>query len=211
MHRVLYNKKELIETFISNEDVVLDVGFFGQNLTVENPDAPHNQLKRVAKEVYALDLDFDRSAFPDEVHYVKASAEDFDFGELKFDVVFAGDLIEHLSNPGLFLEAAKRALKPGGLLLVTTPNCFNMWNVLSKITHYEPVVNKDHTCYFNEKTIRQLYGKNGWEVEEFLYLYTLDIVFKESFKKKIASALYWFFSKFTTKFLEPMVIVARKQ
>src|ERR1700740_3597436 len=141
------NKRELIADTVRKTDRVLDIGFWGQGITSDNPRWPHNALKKNAKEVYGLDLDFDEKRFPPP-HYLKASAEDFDF-PVKFDVIFAGYLIEHLSNPGLFLRSCKRNLAEGGRILVTTPNVFNLFNLASKITHYEPVVNKDETCFFS--------------------------------------------------------------
>ena len=44
------------------------------------------------------------------------------------DVMLAIDVIEHLENPWLFLRECKRILKPGGVLILTTPN------ILSPIT-----------------------------------------------------------------------------
>lgn len=44
--------------------------------------------------------------------------------ELKgcFDVVIAIEIIEHLNSPWEFLSEVKKLLKPGGILIVTTPN-----------------------------------------------------------------------------------------
>lgn len=39
-----------------------------------------------------------------------------------FDVVLAQDVIEHVPDPGSFLEAARDSLPPGGLLVLDTPN-----------------------------------------------------------------------------------------
>ena len=39
-----------------------------------------------------------------------------------FDVVTMLDLVEHLPNPREALEKARRLLKPGGILVVVTPN-----------------------------------------------------------------------------------------
>lgn len=39
-----------------------------------------------------------------------------------FDVVIAGDIIEHVLDTDLFLEIIYQVLKPGGLLLLSTPN-----------------------------------------------------------------------------------------
>jgi len=95
-------------------------------------------------------------------------------------------------------------------LIITTPNCFNLFNLAEKISKNEPTVNYDHTCYFNSKTLSKLLEKNGWKVEKIDYLYTLDVNFKESWKKIFLNYLYSFLSKFTSKYIETLVIVAVK-
>ena len=40
----------------------------------------------------------------------------------RYDIVVAFELIEHLSDPARFAAEAKRVLKPGGTLLISTPN-----------------------------------------------------------------------------------------
>ncbi|MBU1130493.1 class I SAM-dependent methyltransferase [Patescibacteria group bacterium] len=46
----------------------------------------------------------------------------FPFREKSFDVVFAGEIIEHLYEVDFFLSEINRVLKPNGLLILTTPN-----------------------------------------------------------------------------------------
>jgi SAM-dependent methyltransferase len=47
----------------------------------------------------------------------------------RFDVVFAGAVIEHLPHtPRLLLEALRARVRPGGLLVVDTPNLTRYWN-----------------------------------------------------------------------------------
>jgi 2-polyprenyl-3-methyl-5-hydroxy-6-metoxy-1,4-benzoquinol methylase len=165
-------KTELVDANIKKTDVVLDVGFVGQGVTENDANWVHALLKRITTEVYGIDLEFDDKKYP-APHYQKASAESFHFPE-KFDVIFAGDLIEHLSNQGLFLALCRQHLKVGGRLILTTPNCFNLFNLASKFTHYEPTTNKDHTCYYNVRTLKQLLGKNGFTMTRVDYLYSLE-------------------------------------
>ncbi len=40
----------------------------------------------------------------------------------QFDVIVAGEIIEHLPDPDLLVNECRRLLRPGGALVVTTPN-----------------------------------------------------------------------------------------
>jgi SAM-dependent methyltransferase len=44
------------------------------------------------------------------------------FAEGSFDAITCFDVLEHLERPGEFLIKAKRYLKPGGIVLISTPN-----------------------------------------------------------------------------------------
>jgi len=209
MAKIFQTKKDIINNLINDSDVVLDVGFWGQGVRIYNENWAHSFIKNRAKEVFGIDLDFNVSQLPDQHHYLKGNAENFDF-PVKFDVIFAGDLIEHLSNPGLFLDSCRRNLKADGRLIIITPNCFNLYHLAEKISKREPTVNKDHTCYFNEKTIKQLLVKNSWTVGSIDFLYSLPILYQESSKKKFLNFIYYILSRFTTKYMENLVITARK-
>ncbi|HEY2007471.1 MAG TPA: class I SAM-dependent methyltransferase [Rhizomicrobium sp.] len=70
------------------------------------------------------DLIDDKCKIKDEAEFVQANLnEDFAgrFSEL-FDCVIASEIIEHLENPRHFLREINALLRPGGLLLITTPN-----------------------------------------------------------------------------------------
>lgn len=82
-----------------------------------------------------------------------------DFGE-RFDIVLAGDVMEHLNNPGLFVECARRLLLPGGALIVGVPSALTFNNVLCWLTKREKV-HKDHCFYFSPKTLSCLCRRYG--------------------------------------------------
>lgn len=193
---------------IRSSDTVLDVGFWGQGVDPNNSKWLHNIIKSRAKEVYGLDLEISDEFLKDSVHYKKEPAETAIF-PVQFDIIFAGDLIEHLVNPGLFLDACKKMLKPGGLLILTTPNTFNLFNITEKLTKSEPTVNPDHTFYFNKKVVKVLLDKCGFAVDAFHGVYKLDMLHKESFKKKVLNFIYAALAKFTDKYIETMVVVAK--
>ncbi|MBK8742600.1 MAG: class I SAM-dependent methyltransferase [Betaproteobacteria bacterium] len=47
-----------------------------------------------------------------------------------YDLIFANQIIEHLVYPGRLLQRLMRSLRPGGRLVVTTPNCDYVRNSL---------------------------------------------------------------------------------
>lgn len=212
MHkRIFKNKEAMMRALICSDDTVLDVGFWGQGTTHERIYWPHALLQEQGKRVDGVDLCFDeeyvRVRFPNS-QYVLGNAEGFDMGQ-RYKVIFAGDLIEHLSNPGMFLEISKAHTEPDGRLIVTTPNAFNLFNIAGKMTRSDPVVNYDHTCYFNPPTLSRLLEKNGYEVEHIYFVYTLGELHKESLRKKILNLFYKMSALFTPKYMETMVCVAR--
>lgn len=87
----------------------------------------------------------------------------------RFDVVFAGELIEHLTNFRALFETARHHLRNDGVLILTTPNAFGFSNFVYRLGG-KPSVNRDHTCWFCEDTLRQLINKCGFDVVEMKYL-----------------------------------------
>jgi SAM-dependent methyltransferase len=50
----------------------------------------------------------------------------FNFEDNFFDVVFAGEIIEHLIDTEFFLDEIRRVLKPNGWVILTTPNAASL-------------------------------------------------------------------------------------
>lgn len=46
----------------------------------------------------------------------------------KYDCIFLGDIIEHVSDPKAFLIKSANLLKPGGLIIISTPNLDCFWS-----------------------------------------------------------------------------------
>lgn len=55
------------------------------------------------------------------VAYKAGNAFEMDFPE-SFDVVLALEIVEHVAHPDIFLQQTLRFVKPGGFLIVSTPN-----------------------------------------------------------------------------------------
>ncbi len=53
---------------------------------------------------------------------LRDNAEEFDFGDKRFDVIVSFQVVEHLYNPDAMLHRVRQQLKPNGIFLVTSPN-----------------------------------------------------------------------------------------
>lgn len=146
---------------------VLDIG---AGSGVGRPDWMHARVAGVAAEAVGLELDpilADRArALGFDVRV--GDAETFGLGRT-FAVVWAGELVEHLSNPGAFLDRARAHLEPDGRLVLTTPNAFAVSNFVYRIGG-RPRVNSGHTCWFDETTLTQLLERHGFSVLEIDYV-----------------------------------------
>jgi 2-polyprenyl-3-methyl-5-hydroxy-6-metoxy-1,4-benzoquinol methylase len=111
---------ELILEEVKDTDNVLDVGCASCDYADGNVWL-HELLCRKARRVVGVDLITpDMAAGANNYNIVTTDAESMKLNE-RFDLIVAGELIEHLSNPGFFLECAKNNLKEGGRLILTTP------------------------------------------------------------------------------------------
>jgi SAM-dependent methyltransferase len=146
---------------------VLDIGA-GSGL--DRPDWMHAAIAEVANEAVGVELDPSLAERARDLGFdvIAADAQTMELGRT-FQVVWAGEVIEHLSCVGGFLDAARRHLEPGGVLVLTTPNVFAVSNFVYRIGG-RPRVNKGHTCWFDEITLGQLLRRHGFETVEIAYV-----------------------------------------
>jgi 2-polyprenyl-3-methyl-5-hydroxy-6-metoxy-1,4-benzoquinol methylase len=83
--------------------------------------------------------------------------------DLTFDVIHSSDTVEHFTDPTSATRMYARRLKPGGLLVVSTPNYDSR---LCKIFQLKPT---EHLFLFNERSLAFLLNAVGLEVVETLF------------------------------------------
>ena len=106
-----------------------------------------------------------------------------------FDTIVAGELIEHLPNPGTFLENMSRHLKPDGTLVITTPNPFYSKQAWKIWRHSQPSVHEEHTCWFDPITLNTLCQLSGLKVDKIYWVQK-----KKSFLKTLPARFRGYFS-----------------
>lgn len=118
---------------------------------------------------------FARETFP-ETSFIQSSIYDLPFSELegKFDIVLSADVIEHLLYPRELIQAAKKCLKPGGRIIITTPYHGYWKNVILAILgkmdqHFNPLWDGGHVKFFSVRTLTQLLEEEGCGQIEFRF------------------------------------------
>jgi len=97
-------------------DRVLDIGCgVGDHL------AKTGSAIKVGIELARTRLVYGKKKYP-ETHFLQADATRLPFKDNSFDTVITVDVIEHVPKYSVFVREAHRVLKPGGVLLVQTPN-----------------------------------------------------------------------------------------
>jgi 2-polyprenyl-3-methyl-5-hydroxy-6-metoxy-1,4-benzoquinol methylase len=146
---------------------VLDIGSASRH---RRPDWMHGLVCGVASHVVGVDRDEATVVKLQERGYDirVGDAQDFDVGE-KFDIVLAGELIEHLDNVHGFLQSVHRHLGPDGRLVLTTPNPFYFMNFVYRVGG-RPRVNAEHTCWFCPDTIGHVLERNDFEIVELRFI-----------------------------------------
>jgi SAM-dependent methyltransferase len=153
---------------------VLDVGCGGHIVEPRSPHWLHGQLVKRFPEVVGIDQSKEKVDEMLNLGFARvfvANAETFSFVE-RFDTIVAGELIEHLSNPGGFLTQARNHLAPGGLLVVSTPFPFSLLYLLyAHLKYPKTCQNPEHACWFCVSTLPELARRCGlrvahWELIE---------------------------------------------
>jgi SAM-dependent methyltransferase len=111
-----------------------------------------------------LDLDVDGPPAPN-VELIRHSVDvRFPLEDASVDAVSALAVLEHVAHPDILLAEARRILKPGGTLVVTTPatQAEGLLRALSAVRLIEPVEIEDHERYYSPETLREALLEAGF-------------------------------------------------
>ncbi|MEW2167225.1 methyltransferase domain-containing protein [Streptomyces sp. NPDC007084] len=86
------------------------------------------------------------------------------FASASADAVVFSEVVEHLVDPDSALDEIRRVLRPGGHLMLSTPNLAAWYNRALLLAGVQPV--------FSEVSLRAVHGRPGREVVGHLRLYT---------------------------------------
>jgi hypothetical protein len=133
--------------------IALDIGCAGSQL--------HEAIKQVAVRVYGVDRE---GIDGDAKDLFKCDLDRQDPPTLDdVDIVICGEIIEHLSNPGFFLDRIHWYKCP---ILFTVPNAFSEIG-RGQILKGTENVNIDHVAWYSWRTFRTLIERHGFQIDGF--------------------------------------------
>ncbi|MDX6680009.1 MAG: hypothetical protein QOG94_48 [Solirubrobacteraceae bacterium] len=148
-------------------DTVLDVGCGAGEFSAA--------LAKVGARPIAVDVAVEalrraRSRVPDLDARLWVAGDPLPVPDNAVDVVWAGEVIEHVVDVAPWLSELRRVLRPRGTLLLTTPH--HGPGTLLRLAlsprrfaqHFEP--RSDHVRYFSPRTLRELLEDLGFDVAE---------------------------------------------
>jgi 2-polyprenyl-3-methyl-5-hydroxy-6-metoxy-1,4-benzoquinol methylase len=132
----------------------------------------HTRLVRVASvtgfDVDAASLELVRQAMPSERFVVADVAEAVPEEERgRYELVVAGEVLEHVPDADSFLRGCGALLAPGGRLCVTVPNACCPKIGVRALAGRESV-HPDHRVYYSPRTLTRTLTGAGYEPVELL-------------------------------------------
>lgn len=145
--------RNIINTFTLDKKSVLDIGCsYGEFLAHFGPGSVGVTITQ------------------DEVDYGKRNNLDIRYGniedpsfvlDLKFDVIFANNIFEHLYSPHQFLIDIKKYLKEDGVLILGVP-CMPIITPLVHLKKFRGALAKAHINFFTKSTLVKTVERGGW-------------------------------------------------
>ena len=111
-------------------------------------------LSSKAREVFAMDLEEKyldnarllRNQYPN-IAVVKDDITTTRFGPRSFDLILCSEVIEHLSDSRAALRNLNVLLRPGGILILSTPQRYSLLEVTGKVALSRPLIGLTRLVY----------------------------------------------------------------
>lgn len=165
------NKFHSREDFILNRvkgKKVLDLGCIDHDLSSRNTGQwLHEHIRKQAAYVLGLDneskyiLQLQQEGY--NVQYADVSNYDL---HKTFDIIIAGELIEHLPNPGSFLQCTKMHMRPDSLLILTTHNALSFSYFVQNLLLGKLPENPTHCACYSISNLERLLAMYDFTIVE---------------------------------------------
>lgn len=171
---------------------VLEIGMGGGDTLV------HIKKNKLAAEVTGIDImklpgtNQDNSLI-DKILFLDVDKVSLPFSNDYFDVIIAGDVLEHLIDPWKVIENMTAILKPGGCIIVSLPNIRDIYALYpiflkGKFEYAERgIFDKTHFRFFCKiDMIKLIENRGGLKIENIMPIHNFG---KKQYKRKIFNRL----------------------
>lgn len=148
---------------------VLDVGIVEHFIeAADNPGWLHRHIAKAASSCLGVDL------LP-EVEKLASAGFNVKVADLArtplnqtFDLIIAGEVLEHVHAPGSFMKNCAAMLRPDGRLVITVPNPWHINAVIkSAFRRHTFVDSADHVGWYDASTLMELGQRSGLRLLKF--------------------------------------------
>jgi dolichol-phosphate mannosyltransferase len=164
-------RHRIVLDFVRGREDVLDVGCGSSRIALDLPTAVALDIRQNKLRW----LSWRRSRL------VRASCERLPFADESFDALIHSQVIEHIPDDPAILGECRRVLRPGGVLVLGTPDYGRaLWPVLEWI-HAKVMPGgyaHEHITRFTRRTLAERLERLGFEVLECRYVGGCEMIFK---------------------------------
>ncbi len=152
---------------------VLHIGCIGNSYKSTSIYEPwlHKEISDASSSCVWIDLykeRIDEAAKLSDSTIVYGDASNFDVHDT-FDVIVAGEIIEHIDNFAAFFATIRRHSNKDTVIILTTPNPFNFSNIIRVLFTGKPIFDVDHVVYFDIFTLWQMLKRQHFIPIKFIY------------------------------------------
>jgi len=175
---------ELIRPHLGAGSRLLEIGCGAGNLLLQ---AAVNGSYPVALDLSMQALTFVRSRLqeagsaaeaPGNFACTQSIGESLPLADESFDCVLLSEVIEHLEAPQNSIREAARVLRPGGRLLITTPNYRSFWPLMEwtidRLNMAPKMAGEQHISRFHPASLKRMLLELGMEIEYSGSIYNLS-------------------------------------
>ena len=196
-------REDLISLLPNNTtQKILEIGAGSGNTLVEIKE---RQLASevVGIDIFALENSHQKNPLIDNFIIANLETEELNLRTEYFDVILAGDVLEHLVDPWKVVEKVTKFLKKGGIFIISVPNIREI-STMSKILfgggfNYDPeggIMDKTHLRFFCKRNVNELFDKNDYKVISVQPI--LNVTTKNSTRKTFNKMTFNVFEEFLT-------------
>jgi 2-polyprenyl-3-methyl-5-hydroxy-6-metoxy-1,4-benzoquinol methylase len=175
---------QLIRPHLKTDSRLLEIGCGAGNLLLQ---AAVRGSYPVALDLAMQALTFVRSRLreaqsgseaPRDFMCLQSVGELLPLADGSFECILLSEVIEHLEAPQISIKEATRVLRPGGRLLVTTPNYRSLWLLMERavdLLNMAPkMAGEQHISRFHPASLKRLLIEAGLRIEYFGTIYHLS-------------------------------------